>query len=115
MTSPQFAATRDMNADGRAFMVGNGPGLPSGGTLVLTFDNLPHHSRWPRFAVVPTTGPRSSAGAAPHWMVGAPPAQGRAARAPLPGERSLLDLVIACGIGTDAQAAVRAIRAGAQE
>ena len=50
MTSPQFAATRDMNADGRTFMVGNGPGLPAGGTLTLTFDNLPHHSRWPRFA-----------------------------------------------------------------
>ena len=50
MTSPQFAASRDMNAEGRTFMVGNGPGLPAGGTLRLTFDNLPHHARWPRFA-----------------------------------------------------------------
>ena len=50
MTSPQFAASRDMNADGRTFMVGNGPGLAAGGTLTLTFDNLPHHARWPRFA-----------------------------------------------------------------
>ena len=50
MTSPQFAASRDMNADGRTFMVGNGPGLPAGGTLTLRFDHLPHHARWPRFA-----------------------------------------------------------------
>lgn len=49
MRSAQFAATRDMNADGRTFMVGNGDSLPAGGTLTLMFDNLPHHPRWPRF------------------------------------------------------------------
>ena len=49
MRSAQFAATRDMNADGRMFMVGNGDSLPAGGTLTLMFDNLPHHPRWPRF------------------------------------------------------------------
>lgn len=49
MRSGQFAATRDMNADGRMFMVGNGDSLPAGGTLTVIFDNLPHHPRWPRF------------------------------------------------------------------
>ena len=49
MTSAQFAATRDMNADGRLFKVGNGDGLAAGATLTLVFDNLRHHARWPRF------------------------------------------------------------------
>ncbi|HUF24936.1 MAG TPA: hypothetical protein VMN81_12465 [Vicinamibacterales bacterium] len=49
MESPQFAAMRDMDAGGRPFKVGNGPAIPAGGTLTLTFDNLPHHPRWPRF------------------------------------------------------------------
>lgn len=49
MASPQFSAMRDMDAGGNLFKVGNGPGIPAGGTLTLTFDNLPHHPRWPRF------------------------------------------------------------------
>ena len=49
MTSAQFAATRDMNADGRAFKVGNGDTLAAGQSIVLEFDNLPHHARWPRY------------------------------------------------------------------
>lgn len=50
MRSSLFNASRDMSTEGRTFMVGNGPGLPAGGTLTLTFDRLPHHPRWPRFA-----------------------------------------------------------------
>ena len=49
MASPQFASMRDMEAGGLPFKVGNGPAIPAGGTLTLTFDNLPHHPRWPRF------------------------------------------------------------------
>ncbi|HEX6322145.1 MAG TPA: hypothetical protein VFZ36_00345 [Vicinamibacterales bacterium] len=49
MASPQFSVMRDMDAGGNPFKVGNGPGIPAGGTLTLTFDNLPHHPRWPRF------------------------------------------------------------------
>ncbi|MEX2273385.1 MAG: carboxypeptidase-like regulatory domain-containing protein [Vicinamibacterales bacterium] len=52
MSSAQFAASRDMNADGRVFVVGNGPGLPAGGVLTVSFDGLPHHPRWPRFAAL---------------------------------------------------------------
>lgn len=52
VSSPQFATSRGMNADGRTFLVGNGPGLAAGETLTLVFDNLPHHARWPRFAAL---------------------------------------------------------------
>lgn len=52
MTSPLFAASREMNAEGRTYLVGNGPGLAAGGTLTLMFDGLPHHPRWPRFAAL---------------------------------------------------------------
>jgi hypothetical protein len=52
MTSAQFSASREMDADGRAFLVGNGPGLPAGATMKIEFDNLPHHARWPRFAAL---------------------------------------------------------------
>ena len=49
MTSSQFAATRDMNAEGRTFRVGNGDTVAAGQSIVLEFNNLPHHPRWPRF------------------------------------------------------------------
>lgn len=52
MTSPQFAATRDLTESGRAFKVGNGAAIPAGGALTVTFDNLPHHARWPRFTAL---------------------------------------------------------------
>lgn len=52
VSSPQFATSRGMNADGRTFLVGNGPGLAAGDTLTITFDDLPHHARWPRFAAL---------------------------------------------------------------
>ena len=50
MTSAQFAATRDMNAEGRQFKVGNGDALAAGDSIVLEFANLPHHARWPRYS-----------------------------------------------------------------
>ncbi|MDQ3068096.1 MAG: hypothetical protein M3R55_00015 [Acidobacteriota bacterium] len=52
MSSSQFTTSREMNADGRTFLVGNGPGIPAGSSLVVQFDNLPHHVRWPRFAAL---------------------------------------------------------------
>jgi hypothetical protein len=51
-TSPLFTASRDMNSDGRTFLVGNGAAIPAGGTLRLEFDGLPHHARWPRFGAL---------------------------------------------------------------
>lgn len=52
MTSPLIVSSRDMDSDGRAFLVGNGAAIPAGGTLTLTFENLPHHARWPRFTAL---------------------------------------------------------------
>lgn len=52
MTSDQFPATREMTSEGKSFTVGNGPGLAAGATLAVTFDNLPHHARWPRFTAL---------------------------------------------------------------
>ena len=52
MSSPLFTASREMNSEGRSYLVGNGAGIPAGGTLTLTFDNLPHHARWPRFTAL---------------------------------------------------------------
>jgi len=52
VSSPQFATSRTMDADGRTFLVGNGPGLAAGDALTIAFDNLPHHPRWPRFAAL---------------------------------------------------------------
>jgi hypothetical protein len=50
--SPQFSSSREMDSNGHMFLVGNGPGIPAGGTLTLTFGNLPHHPRWPRFTAL---------------------------------------------------------------
>lgn len=52
LSSPLFTTSRGMNADGRTFLVGNGAGLPAGGELTMTFEGLPHHARWPRFAAL---------------------------------------------------------------
>lgn len=52
MSSKLFTASRDMDSDGRTFVIGNGAGLPAGGELTLMFDGLPHHARWPRFAAL---------------------------------------------------------------
>jgi hypothetical protein len=48
MTSPQFASTRDVQAnDGTPYLLANGPGLAAGGTLAVQLANLPVHSRMP--------------------------------------------------------------------
>ena len=52
LSSPQFTTSREMNSEGRSYLVGNGDAIPAGGTLTLEFDNLPHHVRWPRFAAM---------------------------------------------------------------
>ena len=50
MTSPQFASTRDVQAeDGTPYLLANGPALPAGGTLEVQLANLPVHSRTPMY------------------------------------------------------------------
>jgi hypothetical protein len=48
MTSPQFADTRDVQAnDGTPYLLASGPGLAAGGTMQLQLADLPVHSRVP--------------------------------------------------------------------
>jgi len=46
--SPQLSATRDVNDQGQALILGTGPGLAAGQALKLEISGLPHHAAWPR-------------------------------------------------------------------
>lgn len=49
MTSPQFSNVGEVRAeDGSPYWLGNGPGIPAGGTVVIQLSNLPVHSTTPR-------------------------------------------------------------------
>jgi hypothetical protein len=48
LTSPQMPQHREMQADGRTYIVGVGPGLKAGDVLTLEFTGLPHGPKWPR-------------------------------------------------------------------
>ncbi len=46
--SPQLAQQQAVPADGRTYLVGNGPTLPANRPLTLELNGLPHHPTWPR-------------------------------------------------------------------
>lgn len=48
LQSPQLNDVREMNSDGQMFIMGTGPRLNAGDTLVLNLSNLPAHSLMPR-------------------------------------------------------------------
>jgi hypothetical protein len=48
ITSPQLASQQDMTASGETFIAGAGRGVGAGQPIVLTLENLPHHSAVPR-------------------------------------------------------------------
>jgi len=48
MDSPQVAQHRDIRAQNDNYMLGQGPGLPAGGTLRVNLSGLPHAPLWPR-------------------------------------------------------------------
>lgn len=50
--SPQLRETRDLTSEGQAFIMGTGPRLNAGETMVLNLSGLPAHSRAPRNAVL---------------------------------------------------------------
>lgn len=52
VSSPQLAETRDMNSEGQTFIMGTGPRLNAGDTLVLQLTGLPAHSRTSRNVVL---------------------------------------------------------------
>lgn len=48
LESPQIVQHREVRAEPDTYIVGQGPGLPAGGTLTLTISGLPHAPLWPR-------------------------------------------------------------------
>jgi hypothetical protein len=48
LSSPQLAGQREVAAQGETYMVGQGPGVPAGTAISLSFSGLPHTPLWPR-------------------------------------------------------------------
>jgi hypothetical protein len=48
LASPQMAQHREMQTEGRTYIVGQGPALNAGGVLTFEFTGLPHGPTWPR-------------------------------------------------------------------
>lgn len=48
MKSAQLPQQQAVPADGRVYLVGNGPSLPANRPLTLELSGLPHHPSWPR-------------------------------------------------------------------
>ena len=48
MTSPQITQSQERELSGLTYLVGGGPGVPSGGTLRIRLSGLPHRSTSPR-------------------------------------------------------------------
>ena len=56
MTSPQFSTVGEVNSEnGTPFLLGNGPALPAGGTVILELSNLPVHSNMPQMITLGLT------------------------------------------------------------
>lgn len=57
LTSPQFSSVGDIKTDdGQAYMLASGATIPAGGTLAVTLDGLPVHSRVPRTVALVAAG-----------------------------------------------------------
>ncbi len=48
MRSAQIAQQADVPAEGKTYVVGNGPSLAAGRPLTIDLAGLPHHETWPR-------------------------------------------------------------------
>jgi hypothetical protein len=48
LLSPQMADHREMTAEGRTYIVGQGPALKAGDTITFNFTGLPSQPTWPR-------------------------------------------------------------------
>ncbi|MBA2258037.1 MAG: carboxypeptidase regulatory-like domain-containing protein [Acidobacteria bacterium] len=48
LASSQLAQQRDMNSEGRLYILGQGPALAAGGAVEFSFTGLPHSPTWPR-------------------------------------------------------------------
>ena len=52
MKSAQVPQQQEVPADGKTYIVGNGPSLPAGSPLTIDLTGLPHHETWPRNAAL---------------------------------------------------------------
>ena len=48
LSSSQLAQQRDMNSEGRIYILGQGPAVAAGGAVEFSFTGLPHSPTWPR-------------------------------------------------------------------
>jgi hypothetical protein len=48
LSSPQIKEHADRTAEGQNYIVGQGGGVPAGGTLSISLSGLPHRASWPR-------------------------------------------------------------------
>jgi hypothetical protein len=48
VTSPHISQQREMRADGGQYLVGQGPAVPAGSDITVSFSGLPHAATWPR-------------------------------------------------------------------
>ena len=88
MTSPQFSTVGEVKSeDGTPFLLGNGPALPAGGTVVLELTNLPVHSNMPRVITLSLTSIILLVGA---WMAFSARTEGDDLRRRLIGRRAAL-------------------------
>jgi hypothetical protein len=76
LTSPQIATQQDMTAQGEVFIAATGRAVPAGQPIVLTLEDLPHHSVVPRWIALALAAMIVAGGA---WAATRP--QDRAARA----------------------------------
>jgi hypothetical protein len=54
--SPQFQSKENRTQDGQAFILGLGPAIAAGQSLVVDITGLPHQPRWPRFLALSLAG-----------------------------------------------------------
>ncbi len=48
LSSPQLPSVQEREFEGERYILAQGPAIPAGGTLSMTFSGLPHHSPMPR-------------------------------------------------------------------
>lgn len=48
LVSPQLAQQRELTSEGQTYILGQGPALPAGGTIEVSFTGLPYAPTWPR-------------------------------------------------------------------
>jgi hypothetical protein len=90
LTSPQIAQHREMQAEGRTYIMAQGPGLQAGEAVVINFTGLPHAPVWPRNMAVGAAVLILLLGAWGSRLTGSAGASAQARRGRLEAERDRL-------------------------